>query len=213
MRIVSLSPAISETLSLLGAEDEIVGVTPWCRMYLRKKDIAVAGTYIHVNMEILRKLRPDIIFLQSHVQDKLYDALRSEGFRTYLIPLPTNLLDIVSNVEFISTLVDRYWEGKDLADKLLDQVIMHRRVAKERPRVYVEYLWPDKTFSTAGNLTYIDDALRLVGAVNIFVDKKLKFFTPSDEEILSRDPEIILVNIERFPTHGTYNWFQLFLIP
>jgi ABC-type hemin transport system substrate-binding protein len=35
MRIISLSPSVTETLVLLGLEDEIVGITPWCRMYLK----------------------------------------------------------------------------------------------------------------------------------------------------------------------------------
>jgi hypothetical protein len=30
--------------------------------------------------------------------------------------------------------------------------------AKRRPRIYIEYLWSNKSFSIAGALTFIDDA-------------------------------------------------------
>jgi len=198
LRIVSLSPAVSETLSLLGLEDNIVGVTPWCKMYLKRKEIPIVGTYLDINIEMLKKLNPDIVFIQAHVHDKFLSVLRSEGFNAYLVSLPTNLLDIVSNVEFVASLVDRYWEGKELADKLLDNIVYYKRAIRVgfRPRVYVEYLWPDKSFSTTGGLTYVDDAIRLCGGVNIFFDKKQKFFFPKDEEIISRNPQIIMVNIE-----------------
>lgn len=46
MKIVSLSSPTIETLVLLGLEDEIVGVTPWCKMYLNNPDKEVVGTYL-----------------------------------------------------------------------------------------------------------------------------------------------------------------------
>lgn len=60
----------------------------------------------------------------------------------------------------------------------------------------MEFLWPDRTFSTMGALTYVDDAVRLARGRNVFADRAAKFFSPRDEEILSRDPEVVLVNVE-----------------
>ncbi|MEM0372039.1 MAG: ABC transporter substrate-binding protein [Ignisphaera sp.] len=197
MKIVSLSPAVSETLSILGLEDNIVGITPWCRMYLKDENKPIVGTYLDVDIELLKKINPDIVFLQSHVHDEIFHKLRNRNINAHLLPLPTNLLDIISNVEFIASLTNRYWEGKELADKLIEMVMsIRKRSIDERPRVYVEFLWPDKTFTTSGCLTYIDDGVRIAGGMNIFFNKVAKFFHPKDEEIVSLDPQIVLVNIE-----------------
>lgn len=64
-RIVSLSPAITSTVSLLGAGDQIVGRTPWCRAV--PAEVAVAWDGISVDAERLVALRPTIILVQSTV--------------------------------------------------------------------------------------------------------------------------------------------------
>ena len=66
----------------------------------------------------------------------------------------------------------------------------------KRVRVYIEYLWPDKTYSTSGSLTYIDDGVRIAGGENIFRDMPKEFFYPIDRDIVERNPDVVLVNIE-----------------
>ena len=200
MRIVSLSPSVTETLVLLGLEDEIVGITPWCRMYLeRPENKKIAGTYLNILYDVLEEISPDIVFLQSRVHDRFFRDLREKGFNTYLIPLPTNVYGIISHIVLdVGAIVGRYYESRELGAKSLERVsdMIRRSNTRKRPRIYVEYLWPDKTYSTAGALTYIDDGVRIAGGENIFRDTPKEFFTPSNKEIIKRDPDIILVNIE-----------------
>ncbi|MEM0026702.1 MAG: ABC transporter substrate-binding protein [Ignisphaera sp.] len=200
LRIVSLSPAVTETLVLLGLEDEIVGVTPWCRMYLNnpvRKEIA--GTYLHVPIKKLRDLNPDIVFLQSRVHDRIFNDVKSAGFNAYLMPLPTNVSAIISHIVLdVGSIVGRYYKSRRLVEELLAKVveIYSRFVGGRRPRVYVEYLWPDKTYSTGGALTFIDDGIWIAGGENIFHNTPKEFFNPRDEDIVAKNPDLILVNIE-----------------
>lgn len=200
IRIVSLSPAATETLSLLGLEDEIVGITPWCSMYLNNPSgKEIAGTYLDIRFDVLSKLAPDVVFLQSRVHDNMFREVRSRGFNAYLLPLPTNVYAIISHIVVdIGSVVGRYYEARELAEKLLDEVrrLVRLCMRRCRRRVYVEYLWPDRTFSTAGCLTYVDDGIRIAGGENIYHDVAREFFNPKDEETAARDPEVVLVNIE-----------------
>jgi iron complex transport system substrate-binding protein len=199
MRIASLSPAVTETLVSLGLEDEIVGVTPWCKMYLNDVDKKIVGTYRSILFDRLKAVKPDLVFLQSRVHDRLVDVVRGEGFNAHLVPLPTNIYSIISHVIVdVGALVDRYYEARELGERLLSRVlkISERTAGVKRLKVYVEYLWSDKTFSSAGAFTFIDDGVRVAGGENIFKDTLREFFNPSDEEIVDRNPEVILVNIE-----------------
>ncbi|MEL9939616.1 MAG: ABC transporter substrate-binding protein [Ignisphaera sp.] len=200
LRIVSLSPAVTETLVLLGLEDEIVGITPWCRMYLNNPaEKEIAGTYLHVPIKKLKDLSPDIVFLQSRVHDKIFSDVRSAGFNAYLMPLPTNVNAIISHIVLdVGAITGRYYESRRLAEELLDKVmdIYRRSRGGKRLRIYVEYLWPDKTYSTSGALTYIDDGIWIAGGENIFHSVPKEFFNPRDEDIVAGDPDLILVNIE-----------------
>jgi iron complex transport system substrate-binding protein len=199
-RIVSLSPSVTETLIELGLEDEIVGVTPWCRLYLRNPvDKEIAGTYTYVPIDKLKKLNPDIVFLQSRVHDKIFHQVKSAEFNVYLVPLPTNVNAIISHIVLdIGAIVGRYYESRELADKLTERIaeIIRRKGREKRIRTYIEYLWPDKTYSTAGSLTYIDDGVRIAGGENIFYDTPKEFFNPRNEDIIERNPELVIVNIE-----------------
>jgi len=199
MRIASLSPAVTETLVSLGLEDEIVGVTPWCKMYLNDVGKKIVGTYRSILFDRLKEVKPDLVFLQSRVHDKVVDAVRGEGFNAHLVPLPTNIYSIISHVIVdVGALVDRYYEARELGERLLSRIpkISGRTTGVKRLKVYVEYLWPDKTFSSAGAFTFIDDGVRVAGGRNIFRDTLREFFNPSDEDIVCRNPEAILVNIE-----------------
>uniref|UniRef100_A0A7C4BB63 Fe/B12 periplasmic-binding domain-containing protein n=1 Tax=Ignisphaera aggregans TaxID=334771 RepID=A0A7C4BB63_9CREN len=199
VRIASLSPAVTETLVLLGLEDEIVGITPWCRMYLNDVSKEIVGTYLTILFDRLEKVRPDVVFLQSRVHDKMLETVRSRGFDAYLMPLPTNVYSIIAHIVVdVGSIVGRYYEARELGERLLTRVlsISERTKDLKRLRVYVEYLWPDKTFSSTGALTFVDDGIRIAGGENIFKDVRQEFFYPSNEEIIVRDPEVILVNIE-----------------
>ncbi|MFZ4722236.1 MAG: helical backbone metal receptor [Phycisphaerales bacterium] len=60
-RVVSLSPAITETLVELGLRERLVGCTPWCQGV---PGIPALGSMTEVDLERLAAARPDIILLQ-----------------------------------------------------------------------------------------------------------------------------------------------------
>lgn len=200
MRIASLSPAVTETLVELGLEEELVAVTPFCRPWLSGRK-EIAGSYTSISIERLKRLNPDVVFLQSRVQDRLYEEVKSSGLRAYLVPLPSNVYGIIQNVGYVGSITGRYLEAKELSARLLKKL---ERIKdnlsvppKERVRVYVEYLWPDWTYCAAASLSFVDDGVWWAGGINIFYDRAEAFFTPRDEEIMERDPEVVLVNVEQ----------------
>ena len=203
MRIVSLSPSITDVLVSIGASDSIVGVTPFCRPWLNKdvRELNVVGDYLRVRIDVLKRLRPDYVLLQSHVHDKLYNELKSKGFNAVLIPLPESVLDALSNIVFIGSLLGRNYESRSLVAKLIDQLHplikdSYIKPLSNRVKVYIEYLWPNWTYTTSGALTFINDEVWIAGGLNIFYDVVNKFFAPTDEDVISRRPKLILVNVE-----------------
>ena len=197
MRIVSLAPALTESLVLLGAFDEIVGVSVYCRDYAPGKP--VVGTYISVVWRRLEEVRPDIVVLQDFVQRGLYAVLRERGYRAYILPLPGSLYGVAENVAALGALVGRRWEGLELAGRIVDEV---KVLEKTRPprllRVYAEYVWPDyRTRMSPGALSFADHALRLAGALNIYSDEPEAFIEPRVEDVRGSDPDAVIVSAEK----------------
>ncbi len=200
MRIVSLTPIATETLVLLGLEDELVGVTPYCRVYLRRpEDKAIAGTCLKAYYDKIAELRPDIIFTQAPVEDRVDERLRELGYRTFKVRSHTNVHDIIANVVDIGLVTGRAAEARELAFRLEERLqAIYRRTSgrRARPRVFVDHFWHYKSSSTVGALTYVDDGVWIAGGVNIFHDVQRGFFDVDYGEVARRDPDIVIVSFD-----------------
>src|SRR5690606_10365651 len=67
-RVISTSPAITEMISLLGHEKDIVAVTPYCQDATDRPKI---GSALELDYEKVLALKPDIIFLQENTLGKV----------------------------------------------------------------------------------------------------------------------------------------------
>lgn len=206
MRIVSLLPSVTDVLVSLGLEDGVVGVTPFCLPWLKRKglgDVVLAGDYLNIKIDKLKKLRPDVVFIQSRVHDRFLEPLRAMGFNVFLVALPSSVLDALVEVIRISDIVGRGYEGRLMVSKLYDGLKPFMDESRILPtnlrhRVYVEFLWPNWTYSTSGSLTYINDIVWLAKGLNIFHDVVTEFFTARDDDIFRLKPRAVLVNIEPY---------------
>lgn len=204
MRIVSLSPSVTDALATMGLGDHVVGATPFCLTWLRGRgpgSVEIVGDYLRVDVGKLKLLRPDVVFLQSRVHDRFYGSLRGLGFNVRLVGLPETVMGALSELVKIADAVGAPREGRELALGLareLAELAGERAGLPEgsRPRVYVEYLWPDWTYTAAGAFTFVNDMVWLAGGLNVFHGGPAGFFRPGDEELAALRPQVVLVNVE-----------------
>lgn len=195
--MVSLAPALTETLVLLGAVDELVGVSVYCGEYAPDKP--VVGTYVSVMWRRLREAKPDVIVLQDYVQRRLYEELREKGYRAYIFPLPTSLYGVADNAAGLGALVGRRREGLELAARIAEET---RRLEESMPSrlatVYAEYVWPDySTRMSPGGRSFADHILRLAGGLNVYAHAPEPFVEPRPEQVMAMDPVAVIVSAEK----------------
>jgi iron complex transport system substrate-binding protein len=80
--------------------------------------------------------------------------------------------------------------GQALAGSMMEEIkrIAAASVTLEKKRIYFEI---DSTYLvTFGQGTYLNEMIEIAGGVNIFADQS-GWFSPSAEEIILRDPEIL----------------------
>lgn len=198
MRIVSLWPSISDTISKLGLEDSIIGVTPYCLKYLKLKH-RVVGSCLEVDSPKLSNLKPDIVLLEGRLQKGIAEKLMREGYSVYLIPFPRSIFGILENIILIGSILGRLTEARRLAYEILNELIGLKR-RELAGSIYVE-LWLGDDIVTCGSLTYIDDMLSWIGLQNIFSDVASEFFKPNFNHVKIRNPHLIVVNYEPYPKH------------
>lgn len=204
-RIVSTTPGITEILYALGLGDRVAGVTDYCHYppdALRKPKI---GTYTQPNLEAIAALRPDLVIIQVN-PIQLGAKLRA---------LKLNVLEIDhENVErlFASIgAVGRAAGAGDAARQLtarlrgdLDAIRIRAAVLPRRKLMFLVGRSANSLegMMAVGGSSYLNELMELAGGENIFRGAVAAYPRISIEEILARNPDVIVDMGEMAETTG-----------
>ncbi len=192
-RIASLYPSVTETLVEIGIGVELVGVSSWCHFFVTGLKKKTVSSVTEVNYKLLEEINPDLVLTTTGIQRQLALELHSKGYPVFPVPLAFNLYGIIANVLLIGALVGKQREAGQLGEKLAGELESSRAQQYEQsPKIYVEIVWPDKSFTTIGGLTFINDLISAAGAYNIFSEIPSTYFTPNLEDVADANPDFIL---------------------
>jgi iron complex transport system substrate-binding protein len=194
-RIVSTAPSITEMLYSLGLGDRVVGVTTYCHYPPEAAKKPKIGTYIEPDLEAIAALKPDLVIIQKNPVQ-----LQSKLERLNLHVLEVRHDNIAQVFESISKIGDAAG-ARDRASHLVaslrsDLDAIHSRVTK-LPGTRVMFIVgraPDRIedIIVIGQASYLNELMELAGGVNIFRDSVAPYPKVGMEEILARNPDVIV---------------------
>ncbi|UCD20069.1 MAG: cobalamin-binding protein [candidate division WOR-3 bacterium] len=187
-RIVSLSPAMTEMLFSMGAGDRIVGVTTFCDFPPQAKKITKVGDFSHPSIERIIALKPDLVIVNLPEQMRIKKDLDRLKITTF-VSSPHSLSEIYTELSALGTTLGLY----EVADSLISYMKQNIEPVHKlrRKKVYVEI--SPRPIVTIGVATFLNDLIREAGGENIFADLDKDYPTVSQEAVIARDPEIIIV--------------------
>ena len=189
-RIVSLSPALTETLFLVGAGDRVVGVSVFCSKPPEAGGRPRVGSYYKVNYKALDELRPDLVLTTTGAQRRVLEELVERGYPVYPIPLPTSVYGILDQTVTVGMVVGALSEARRLAAGLMER-LGRLRGALEGLRVYYEINLGGPV--SAGAHSYIADAFAFLGAETPFDDLRQPWVVnPDPRVVVEFDPDVII---------------------
>ena len=100
-RIVSISPAITEVMFLVGAQDKLVGVSDFCEYPPETSKITKIGGMHNINFEVLLSLHPDVVLIGSMISQKDVDAIEKMGIPVICIVEEKSLEGMADMMEVI----------------------------------------------------------------------------------------------------------------
>lgn len=164
-RIISIVPSQTELLYDLGLREEVVGITKFCvhpEIWFRNKT-RIGGTK-QLKLEVIEALQPDLIIANKEENDKEQVEYLSSKFPVWLSDI-TTFDSAIAMIEQVGKLVNYAAE----ADNLIQQIFA-KKMAYNRPKVgqKVAYFIWRKPYMIAANNTYINEMLKLYGAINVF---------------------------------------------
>lgn len=207
-RIVSMSPALTETLFALGVGDRVVGVTRFCLYPEEALELPKVGGYLDPNWEAIVALEPDLVVLmESHAEaERRLDRL---GIRTLRVN-QQKVADILLSFQQLAGACGAPNRGDALRVEVEQSLERIRTTVAGRPksRVIVSVgRQPGSgrlaTVWAAGPGTFLDDALRLAGGVNVVPGGIAGAYPEiSTEGLLQLDPDDILDVIPELEAGG-----------
>ena len=113
-RIVSFSPAATETLFLLGLGEKVAAVSAFCARPEAARAKRRVGSYNSVRDDVLAGLRPDLVLTVTGYQREF--ALRlSKKYPVYPLELPVSVAGIVDFVNKVGLVTGAAEPARELA--------------------------------------------------------------------------------------------------
>jgi len=198
LRIVSLSPAITEILFELGLGKQLVGVSEYSDYPPEAELIPRMGGYGEPNIELILRSRPELVITQRISPENIRQLQNQIGpvCRVLVLKLDT-LEEIIESMQVIAEATNTSKRGQELAERWQKKIEgLQKRYGnldeKDRVRVYVEV--GSNPLRTCGQGNYMSEIITLAGGKNMG-DAATGSLWPviASETVVVWNPEVILL--------------------
>ena len=191
-RVVSFAPNLTEILFAIGAGDITIGRSAFCNYPAAAERLPVVTDLSTPNYERLLQLRPDLL-LMTFVGNSsaAYEKLVELGMRPYAISAAT-IEGTLGAIDTVGRLVGRVDQAHTLVSTLRRTLDSVRALATSRP-VVSAFIVLDRAPLMTVSGGFINEAIELAGGRNIAAGDPTTYPRYSREEVLRRDPEVIIV--------------------
>ncbi len=196
-RVVSLSPAITETLYLIGAQEKLVGVSDYCNYPEAAQQLPKVGGMQNINMEALLALKPDLVLMGSMVSKKDVEKIEQLNIPVIIIVVEDQLERMSEMITLIGQITNHSAEAEQEANQWnerLQELQQHSTPTQACKNVYYVVGFGDAGDYTAPKGSHISEIIRLAGCQNI--GDTVESWSVSREFLFQSDPDIILIRKE-----------------
>jgi len=201
-RIISLSPSITGQIIDLGAEDKIVGVTPYHPPL--KKEVPLVGTYITPSIEKIVTLKPDMIFLSEEDGDIQRNSFFEKfDLKYHRFGRNRDFKSICSNYTILAGIIGK----SEIAESRISYYESRlKKIKKDGSELRVAFLISVKPLITISKLSHISDIIRKAGGVNVFDELDNPYPILTMESLIMKNPHVVIV---MSPGDDAYLYHQL----
>jgi iron complex transport system substrate-binding protein len=200
-RIVSHVPSITEMLFALGVGERVVGVSDYCDYPEEAESKTSVGNYFNPSIENIVALEPDLVLTDGH-SEGIVQLDELEPPVSYMVIDPKDIDGIFADLELLGQVTGSEGEAEELIEDMQDSIAQVLALVEGAPQPAVLYIIDatDLNFPwTAGPGSFVDAFITMAGGENIAAGADGAWVQLSLEEIVSADPEIIILPAK----HGT----------
>jgi iron complex transport system substrate-binding protein len=192
-RVVALAPSITEIIYALGQQHRLKGVTLFSDYPDAAKKLPVVGSYVHLDLEKIVALRPDLcIAIKDGNPKEVIDRLDSLKIPVYAVD-PKNLESVMETLQEIAQLLNAEGKAKVLIESMtsrIDRVTSRIATIDHKPRVFFQI--GISPIVSVGSDTFIHEIIVLAGGKNLAAGR-IPYPRFSQEQVLGLSPEVLVL--------------------
>ena len=194
-RIISLVPAITETMYHLGLEKEIVGRTRFCKFPEDKvkKAVNIGGTK-DIKLDRIHELKPDLIIVEKEENTKEIVETLEAHYPVFVFEVQ-HYQDVFRMMEDLGRMTDRQSEATELMEKI---ETAYDELPKHTGKRAAYVIWKNP-YMVVGKNTYINSLLEEMGYMNPFTKMEGRYPTVTKEEFQQVQLDELLLASEPYP--------------
>ena len=199
-RLISHVPGITEILFALGLGEKVVGVSDYCDYPEEARLKEKVGGFWNPSVEKIVELRPDLV-LTNGSDEQLVIQLDSLGI-TCMVMDPKDIDGVFRNIELLGRVAGVEGRARKLITDMKKDISRVVNQVKGAPGARVIYVIDATDLNnpwTAGPGSFVDSFIAMAGGENIAAKALAPWVQFSIEEVVSSDPEIIIISAK----HGT----------
>lgn len=211
LRIISLSPNITEILFALDLDKSIVGVTSFCNYPLEARGKPIIGSTTQINYEEILLLKPTIAFsTSSPLHQSFKTRLESIGCRSIALNVE-RLENIYASINTIAKECKVQERGIRLVENIKSRLhrISEKCQSKDKPKVLV--VIQQQPLIVAAHGTYIEDLIETLGAINAVEGTDIRWPQINNESLILFAPDIIIEAVDKKTlSNGNDEWKKFY---
>ena len=193
MRIVSLSPSLTEVLLALGLRERIVGIDRFSRDLPGCEGIPQLGGLFAPDLERTLELGPTLVVgVRSESQGAFFAQLAARGIAVHELDTGGSLDDVIANYEKLGALVGRAAEGRALAQRVRGELAQVASSVAEGPRPSVALVVEREPLYVAAGGSFASALIEAAGGRNVFADLARAYPQVSLELLAERAPDVLI---------------------
>ena len=194
-RIVSLAPAITESLFAVGAGAQVVGVTRYCNYPPEAATRTKVGGFADPDVERVVSLSPDLVLATADtVTRDRFDGIVKLGLPVYVVN-PRDLAGVAAMLRHVGEASGHAVEAEARAREFEAAVAATDARMVGMARVRALFLFSVDPPIAAGPSTFVDELLRHAGAENVAARALSSYPRYAVEGILAAAPSVVFTTV------------------
>lgn len=193
-RIISLSPSATEILFAIGAQNQIAARSDFCDFPENAKNIPSVGGFDGktLSIEKILSFSPDFVYLTNGMHNYLIPFLQKHNI-AYYISVADSVQTVLQEITEIGKITDHQLQAQKLCNQIKQDLQKIAEQNKNKPKVTVYWEVWTPPYMSAGKNSFINEIITYAGGINIFSDIEQPYPVVSEEAILMRNPQIIII--------------------